>query len=148
MTTNTMEQFIANWTPPIKEPVEPKTRQVIKEGDILVAQWGYEANNVNYFKVLKRTAKFVVVAELNTEYVSGETGIYDGVYVQPGTTWKNWSLWADRDAVTRERTTDGQPITMRRKVQSYPNQDEYALLCSYAHMYLWNGQPQVDYNHH
>lgn len=137
------EEWLTNWTPPVKTEETPQLRRVIQKGDILVAQWGYDANNVNYFKVLKRTAKFVVVAELNAEYVPGDTGVYDGRYVQPGTTWKQWSLWAKED-----RRDDGQPITMRRKIMSYPNQDEYALLCEYANMYLWSGRPQVDYNHH
>lgn len=153
MTSNidkTFEEIIANWIPPVAEvkaEVE-KTPKLIKVGDILVAQWGYEANNVNFFKVLKRTKRFVEVAELNAEYVPGDTGIYDGRYVQPGTTWKNYSLWADREAWDLNRREDGEPIKFRRMVKPYGNGDEYALLCEYAHMNLWDGKPKVDYNHH
>lgn len=153
MTSNidkTFEEIIANWIPPVAEvkaEVE-KTPKLIQVGDILVAQWGYEANNVNFFKVLKRTKRFVEVAELNAEYVPGDTGIYDGRYVQPGTTWKNYSLWADRESYNFSERTDGEPIKFRRMVKPYGNGDEYALLCEYAHMNLWDGKPKVDYNHH
>lgn len=117
-------------------------KNTINVGDILVAQWGYDANNVNYFKVLKRTASFVEVAEVHAEYVSGDTGIYMGRYVQPSNTYKHWSLWSDK------RVEDGEPLVLRRKVKSHHDGGEYALLCSYAHMNIWNGNPQVDYNHH
>lgn len=120
----------------------------INVGDILVAQWGYEANNVNYFKVLKRTKNFVEVAEVEAEYVVGDTGIYMGRYVQPSNTFKNWSLWADRNTVAQNEDNAGQPIKFRRMVKQHADGGEYALLCSYAHMNIWNGRPQVDYNHH
>jgi len=152
MTSNantTFESFLNNWIPPVLETqTEVKNPITIKEGDILVAQWGYEANNVNYFKVLKRTKTFVEVAELNAEYVPGDTGIYDGRYVQPGTTWKHYSLWADRDSSSASRRDDGQPIVFRRKVKTHSDGGEYVNLCEYAHMNLWNGRPQIDYNHH
>jgi hypothetical protein len=144
----TFADFLKNWIPPVIEEPAPKEIRTIKEGDILVAQWGYEANNVNYFKVLKRTAKFVEVAELNAEYVPGDTGIYDGRYVQPGTTWKNYSLWADRESWNFSERQDGEPIKFRRMVKQYRDGGEYALLTDYADMHLWNGKPQVDYNHH
>jgi hypothetical protein len=118
-------------------------KNTINEGDILVAQWGYEANNVNYFKVLKRTKTFVEVAEVEAEYVPGDTGIYDGRYVQPSNTFKNWSLWNDGT-----RVDNGQPLVLRRKVKTHRDGGEYANLCEYAHMNIWNGRPQVDYNHH
>lgn len=151
MTNNinkTFEEIIANWIPPITQPETQPEPKIIKVGDILVAQWGYEANNVNYFKVLKRTKHFVEVAELNSEYVAGDTGIYDGRYVIPSTTWKNYSLWADREAWDMGRRDDGLPIIFRRKIKTGRHNNEYANLTEYANMYLWNGEPCVDYNHH
>ena len=117
-------------------------KKTVEIGDILVAQWGYDANNVNYFKVLKRTQHFVEVAEVHAEYVPGDTGIYDGRYVQPSNEYKPWSLWSDK------RVDAGQPLVLRRKVKSHGDGGEYVLLCEYAHMNIWNGRPQVDYNHH
>jgi hypothetical protein len=141
--------FLKNYTPPVIAESAPQEIRTIKEGDILVAQWGYDANNVNYFQVLRRTKRFVEVAELNTEYVPGETGIFDGRFVKPGTTWKNYSLWADRESYNYSERQDGQPIKFRRMVKEHTLAgDEYALLCEYTNMYLWDGKPKVDYNHH
>jgi hypothetical protein len=153
MTSNidkTFEEIIANWIPPVAEvkaEVE-NSPKLIKVGDILVAQWGYDANNVNFFKVLKRTKRFVEVAELVAEYISGDTGVYMGRFVQPGKPWKNYSLWADRESSSMSKREDGEPIKFRRMVKAHSNGDEYALLCEYAHMNLWDGKPKVDYNHH
>lgn len=142
----TFANFLKNWIPPVIEEPAPKEIRTIKEGDILVAQWGYEANNVNYFKVLKRTAKFVEVAELDAERVPGDPGIYMGIYVQPGTTWKRYCVFAKNSSFPHENA--GQPIRIRRMVKQYADGSEYALLTDYADMHLWNGKPQVDYNHH
>lgn len=149
MSDTTFVDFLKHYTPPVILKPEPQEPRTIKEGDILVAQWGYDANNVNYFKVLKRTRRFVEVAELNTEYVPGDTGVYDGRFVKPGTTWKNYSLWADRESSTFSQRQDGEPIKFRRMVKTHNLAgDEFALLCEYTNMYLWDGKPKVDYNHH
>ena len=137
--------FLKDWTPPVltEQPKpEPKT---IKEGDILVAQWGYEANNVNYFKVLKRTKSFIEFAELQGQKQPGDTGIYMGSYVVPSDTYKGWSVWAkDPNA----RSEDGAPIVIKRKVVIGYNGDECVKLEYYATAHIWDGNPQVDYNHH
>jgi len=120
----------------------------MKEGDILVAQWGYEANNVNYFKVLKRTKRFVEIAELTVDTKPGDTGIYMGVFAIPGSKWKHYSLWADRESWNMSEREDGKPIKFRRMVKPYRDGSEYIELSNYAWAFVWNGEPQVDYNHH
>jgi hypothetical protein len=124
-----------------------KVQATIKEGDILVANWGYEANNVNFFKVLKRTKHFVTIAELDSVVADNNPGVWNGVTLMPGTTWKSWSQWADPDGQII-RKDDGSPIDFRRKVLGTSDGYEYALFTSYANMYLWNGEPQLDYNWH
>jgi hypothetical protein len=156
MTSNTdwtsFENIIANWTPSVEVKAEvEKTPEPIKVNDILVAQWGYDANNVEFFKVLRRTAKFIEIAELNVENLPGDTGIYMGVNVIPGTTWKNYSLWADRESYNLNRREDGAPIKFRKKIKVSSSGREYIDLADYANApcaFLWDGKPKTDYNHH
>lgn len=42
------------------------TAHVLKENDILSGTWGYEQTNASFFKVVKRTAKQVVLVQLET----------------------------------------------------------------------------------
>lgn len=36
--------------------------QDMKDAEFFVSQWGYEQTNVTFYKVLKRTAKMIVIA--------------------------------------------------------------------------------------
>ena len=147
MTTNTWADFLKDYTPPIQEQT-PKTFYTIKVGDILCMQWGYEANNVNYFKVLKRTKSMVEIAEVVAERVEGDTGVYMGVYVQPSNTWKNYSLWKSDEHGSMARGDGSEPIVLKRKIQSNDDYEYVILERSYGYAYEWNGKPQTDYNHH
>jgi hypothetical protein len=153
MTTSNWADFLKDWTPTTQEQT-PKTPYVIKVGDILCMQWGYEANNVNYFKVLKRTKSQVQLGELIAERVEGDTGIYMGVYVQPSNTWKHYSLWKQDEHGSMAKGDGSEPIVLTRKIRKQvPDRisdgDEFVIVeSSYGYAYEWNGKPQTDYNHH
>jgi hypothetical protein len=144
----TFLEIVRNYEYTAPEPKPAHVPKVIQEGDILCMQWGYDANNVNYFRVLKRTKTMVELGELEGKKLEGETGIYDGVYVTAGDTWKRYSLWSRQDGLL-ENTDGSEPIRFRRKVSKGRNGDEMVVVeASYGYAYLWNGEPQVDYNHH
>ena len=42
------------------------TTRALKENDILSGLWGYEQTNASFYKVVKRTAKTVVLIQLET----------------------------------------------------------------------------------
>ena len=120
----------------------------MKVGDILCMQWGYEANNVNYFKVLKRTKSMVEIGELRTEKVEGDTGVYMGMYVQPSNIWKHYSLWAQNAEGYMAKSDGDEPIILKRKIHSNDDYEYVIIERSYGYAYEWNGKPQTDYNHH
>ena len=127
------------------------TNRGIVEGDILVMEWGYDANNVNYFKVLRRTTTMVEIAELQPILNYGETGVYQGSFAIPSDVYKNWSVWSKRDRVQTEEHVSGNPapIKFRRKITTTTDGREVVWVeQSYGRAVLWNGEPRIDYNHH
>ena len=48
----------------------------IQEGDILLANWGYEANNPDFVKVIKRSNSMVTLMFLKNKFV--ESDLTDG----------------------------------------------------------------------
>ena len=140
--------IIKNWIPPVVQEKPKPAPKIIKEGDILVMQWGYEANNVNFFKVLKRTKTQVVIAELESIMTQPyPCGCGTHKYVTAGDSWKSWSLWANRDGGFIEHNYDG-PTAFRRKVKTNSYQNEIVWVTDYAYAYLWDGDEVEDYNHH
>jgi hypothetical protein len=53
-------------------------------GDFLVSFWGYDQTNVNYFKVIKKTATAVTLQEWEQEIVKGKDAGYLAEYVKVG----------------------------------------------------------------
>ena len=99
----------------------------IKQGDVLVATWGYEAAISDFYVVLKRTPKMVTLAHVR----SREQAI--GSYYTDG--------WTS----TPTDLIDGKPF--RRKVCVYDG-EEYVGISSYANAYPWNGKPMHNFNWH
>ena len=143
------DNIIKNWIPPVVEEKPKPEPQVIKKGDILVMEWGYEANNVSFLKELKRTKTMVEIAEL--ESMTTDTKVYCGCgtdrYVTASDVWKSWSLWANRDGGIIEHNYDG-PTPFRRKIKINRSQNEVVWVTEYAVAYLWDGEERLDYNHH
>lgn len=117
----------------------------IKEGDILLANWGYEANNPDFFKVLKRTDKQVILMELQNEWVSKDNHPLGGGYVIPTDKAATWSVWRK---YAYEADEAKEPVIIKKKVHTDSEGVEHIKLAYYAWAYLWNGQPAHDYNYH
>lgn len=120
----------------------------IKEGDILLANWGYEANNPDFVKVIKRSGSMVTLMFLKNKFVKSDytdCGNGYGSYVVPSDEPATWSVFANDDHV------EGTPVIIRRKVKSGGYRGEYCKLSpngNYAYAHLWDGQPAHDYNNH
>jgi hypothetical protein len=141
---NDFSTFLKDWTPPVKEIKPEPVPDVLKEGDILLANWGYEANNPHFFKVLKRTAKQATIMQLKNKTVSLTNDGMGGQMVMPTDEPQTFSVWRDNNYGANENA----PVILKRKIHtnSYPN--EFILLANYAAAYLWDGKPAHDYNWH
>ena len=91
----------------------------LQVGDILLCTWGYDQTNVDFFQVIKVTAKTVTVQEVEAEAVSS-----------PNNNMSDYCV-AKRDAFK----TKSKPI---RKVVHDGNR----LSFDYHDAYLWDGKPQ------
>ena len=82
-TIDRAESFVSNFKENAKDRVEREaTRKAeakakrdafkheIKVGDVLYASWGYDQTNVNYFQVVKTSAKSVWVREISSKMVA------------------------------------------------------------------------------
>ena len=58
--------------------------QTFKEGDFLASFWGYDQTNVNFFKVIKKTATTVTLQDWEQEIVKGKDAGYLAEYVKLG----------------------------------------------------------------
>ena len=126
---------------------EPKPFTPIKEGDILLANWGYEGNNPDFFKIIKRTAKQVVMMLLEEEVVGHGTHPLGESYVIPTNTPATWSVWRENNYGENEN----KPVILTKKVKVYERDGElfeYVELAYYAWAKLWNGKPAHDYCWH
>ena len=94
------------------------TAHILKENDILSGLWGYEQTNASFFKVVKRTAKQVVLVQLETVVKSWDK--YMCGFAEPG---------AEKPGTER-----------RYKVHNWNGQE-----CCFAEHHalrLWDGQPE------
>ncbi len=98
----------------------------INVGDVLVGKYGYEADIAEFYKVVKRTPKQVVLVEL--EQHRDYDGLMDWVAVPCG-------------------NVAGKPI--RRKVKkAWRGDGEYVSISDYESAYVWDGKPESCYNYH
>jgi hypothetical protein len=117
----------------------------ISEGDILLANWGYEANNPQFFKVLKRTAKQVTLMQMKDKRVSNDNHYLGGGYVVPTDEPATWSLWwNDNPWPDDER----KPVIIKKKVHADSEGIEHIELAYYAWAFLWDYKPAHEYNYH
>ena len=110
----------------------------IHTGDILAANWGYDARYTDFYKVIKRTPKQVVLQQLKDIH-SNQNG-YEG--------------W---DTAPSDQTTGGE---FRRGVKTfetwcegddgdYEYQDaECVYITDWARATKWNGQPVHNFDWH
>ena len=95
----------------------------IRENDIIVGHFGYEADIAVFYRVLKRTPSQVQLVELEEQ---------------------RWGGFMDWECVPKDREV-GKPF--RRKVKDYGN-GEYVSISSYEIARLWDGKPVSCYNYH
>jgi hypothetical protein len=142
----TFLEIVRNYETTAPEPVTPKPLAVLEVGDILLANWGYEANNPHFFKVIKRTPKQVTIVQLEVETVSYTNDGMGGKMVIPTTKPATWSVWWNNNYKDGEDNTD--PVTLKKKVHNNTERGEYVELAYYAYAFKWNGQPAHDYCWH
>lgn len=93
----------------------------IEVGTILETSWGYDQTNVDFYEVVKKTARFAVVREIaamiaeDTAYLVGKKMPIPGKFI-------------------------GEEI--RRKIFNYGNGDQIAI-SSCANASIWNGTPSL-----
>lgn len=100
--------------------------KTIKEGDILVSTFGYDARITTFTKVLKRTAKSVTIARLLNLESTGD--------------------WMDGTSAPSAKSELG-PTSCRKISMWYDNSCE-CINDGYGVASLWDGNPVRTYNHH
>lgn len=82
-TTRERDDYIARYLATLKEQAKNKAAhkaaktQYInpwKAGDVLVSTWGYDQTNVDFYQVIKATAKTVTIRPIESEPVPGSEG--------------------------------------------------------------------------
>lgn len=89
-------------------------------GDVLVSQWGYEQTNTDFYIVLDRTAKTIVIQEIGSRR-SESIGPMSG-YVVP-----------DKSRI--------RSAPMRRRVNTAY---KAVSISSFANAYPWKGKPEYE----
>lgn len=117
----------------------PKTDSDIDVGDIFYSTWGATMTMVTYWKVVKRTAQFVTLRELDT-YEESDGGFLSG-YSKPLDKFKNYS---NVYSSSRFEDTDGKVYSQCRV--KLTNGSTKLKIKSYMYAYPWNGKPKY-YNH-
>lgn len=98
-----------------------------KVGDIVVAQWGYEASYPEWYRIEKISGEYATLQELEKVYL-GAGSIYD----------------------SRLLTTYGKSAgtkSFRRKIKA-GQYGYYIRINSYKYAQAWDGRPCDEYNHH
>jgi len=121
-------------------------------GDILSSTWGYDAVNVDFFKVIgiSKSGNQIQVQKIKSESSEqregcGLCGSHPLMIPSDEVAMRNeWDL--------KTETYTRKPIIFRRKIQSYKqgnNENHYYIMInSYAGASKWNGRAIEDYNHH
>lgn len=95
-----------------------KADKAIKIGDIFVSTWGYEQTNVNFYQVIKATAKTVIVREIRRKREDG-------------------GAWGQYKAMPKKDDFRSEP--MRRRVDH--SSDRPSIRIDYHFARLWDGKP-------
>ena len=90
----------------------------MKVNDILVAKWGYEQTNVDFYKVIKITKTMATLQKLDSIELNDED-------------MAGWKIPLDK--------VKGQPF--RRKIHTF-NNDEFIYINSYSIATKWNQKKQ------
>lgn len=94
----------------------------VKKGDILVEIWGYDQTNADFYKVLKKTKKTVILRQLQTKTIADKDGFMTGTTVPIKNKWER----------------DSKPF--RRTIKYYKG-ELYVKIRSYSSANKWDGKP-------
>lgn len=91
------------------------TTHTFQVGDVLVAGWGYDQTNIDYYEIVKTTPKFVTVQQLHTERVEDDDSTdFTTTAVKPVCgEYVNESVWNPE----RGYVQGDEPLQYRRKVR-------------------------------
>ena len=118
-------------------------------GQIFVSQWGYDANNVDFYQVLKVTPTMVTVVALQEVSLNTGNRYAEGNHVTAGTTPKMVREWGDYDAELNTRPLISEtPLILRRKIKGARFNQVCFDVNEYARAYPWNGEAILEYNNH
>lgn len=97
----------------------------LETGQILVASWGYDQTNIDYYQVVKgaEVGKFAQIKSIPAKWCGGDGN--GGSYLLPDTEAKN----------------DGDKI-FKKKVQT-TGAELYISFDYYCFAYVWNNKPQL-----
>lgn len=115
----------------------------VKAGDIFVCSWGYDQTNVDFYKVISRTAKSVRVQPWEIAY-EDKNGPHDSVVAGGGPVMENdWSdVTPEMDRWTAQQHVKQVPapiVTRRLKVWG---STPHFTVNSYSSASLWDGSAQ------
>jgi hypothetical protein len=131
----------------IKEVV--LVNQTVKVGDIFVSQWGYDANLVDFYKVIKKTETTVTVVEIQSLSLNTGNRYEGGNHVTCGTEPVMEREFGDYNPETQTRPVISEtPKTLRRKLKTRYSGEPSFDVNEYAIARLWDGQPVLEYNNH
>lgn len=112
-----------------------KRTHTLKKGDILVASWGYDQTNVNFFQVTKLVGKtMVAIREIAAKSVKTHT-TYDNMVAVKG-------KFLDRSMLGNYQ--DNAPA--RKKVRIAYDGIPAVKIFHHTSAYLWDGTPKYETN--
>lgn len=102
----------------------------LETGQILVASWGYDQTNIDFYQVVKgaEVGKFAQIKSIPAKF--SDCDGYDGRYLLPDLDAKN----------------NGDKI-FKKKVQS-TGAEFYISISNYCLAYIWNNKPQLETGTH
>jgi hypothetical protein len=123
--------------------------QTVNVGDIFVSQWGYDANLVNFYKVIKTTATTVTVIEIKSVSLNTGNHYEGGNHVTCGTEPVIEREFGDYNAELNTRPIISEtPKIIRRKLQTRYSGEPSFKVNDCATAQPWDGKPVLEYNNH
>lgn len=108
-----------------KETIKPTVSEAFEPGTILVATWGYEQTNVDFYCILQRSGEWVTIIEMKqieaSDTLPGNAPSMTGKVLPTEIDWRS------------------RPF--RKKVKSF-NGKESGFRLSNGWATLWNGKPK------
>jgi hypothetical protein len=119
---NLADALFAEYKREEAEADKPFVNTGLQVGDVYASCWGYEQTNVNFYQVIKVTAKTVTVREIEAR-LHETTG------------------YMSRTVMPLRGAFKFNAVPIRRTFRTYQGQTRISL-ASYEHASNWNGKPQ------